>query len=134
MSNSLSQELTIIEIGGENRIDSRIVAKSLEIEHHSLMATMYKYQDRIERLGAVPFQIEALKHGSYRGSSHIKYAMLNENQAIFVANLSRNTEQVVEFKFNLTVAFDEARKRNSRQYSITVSYERRRMLLVYNRL
>lgn len=41
MSNSISQELTIIEIGGENRIDSRIVAESLGIEHESLNSGVY---------------------------------------------------------------------------------------------
>src|SRR6266480_20461 len=98
-----STKLAIVMLNGENRIDSRLVAKSLGIKHSNLMATIHKYKDRIERLGALLFQTESLKHGSYRGSSQTKYAMLNENQAIFISNLSRNTEKVVYFKFALTI-------------------------------
>ncbi len=104
------QELTIINIEGENRIDSRLVATSLNIEHKHFMETLRKYQAKLESLGALPFETAMLKHEHYRGSTTMVYVMLNEDQAIFAATLSRNTEEVVEFKLALTKAFSEARK------------------------
>lgn len=126
MGGSISQELTIIEIGGENRIDSRIVAKELGIEHESFMRTLSIYQVEFENLGIFRFQI-GVKSGPQRGKLP-QYVMLNEDQAIFAAALSRNTKQVVAFKLKLTRAFAEARKHNKQYYSLSANYEKRRAL------
>jgi len=91
---------------GEYRIDSRLVAQSLGIEHESFMRTIGTYQAGIEELGLLRFEI-GVKSGPQRGKmSH--YVLLNEDQAIFLATLSRNTSQVVAFKLKLTKAFSEA--------------------------
>src|SRR4051794_8787416 len=103
---NISQELAIIEIGGENRIDSRLVAASLGIEHIHFRATLDTYRTELEELGITRFQTELL--GS-RGQP-AKYCLLNEDQAIFAVTLSRNTKQVVAFKLKLTKAFAEARR------------------------
>src|SRR6185295_4534674 len=109
MGGSISQELTIIEISGENRIDSRIVAKELGLEHKSFLDTVRKYKVDFQELGALPFsavQPPKIREGKGRPET---FMMLNENQAIFAAALSRNTKQVVAFKLKLTKAFAEAR-------------------------
>lgn len=102
--------LEIVPIDGECRVDSRLVARSLGIEHESFLRTITTYQAEIEELGALRFQIGVLKHEKYRGSTRFRYTMLNEDQAIFLATLSRNTSQVVKFKLQLTKAFSEARR------------------------
>jgi phage regulator Rha-like protein len=90
------------------RIDSRLVAKSLGIEHESLVRTLTAYGKEFEELGLLRFQI-GVKSGPQRGKLP-QYAMLTEDQAIFAATLSRNTPQVVDFKLKLTKAFSEARQ------------------------
>lgn len=109
MITNTALEITLTD--GEHRIDSRLVARSLGIEHESLMRTISTYQTKIEKLGALRFQIGVLKYEGYKGSTRFKYVLLNENQAIFLATLSRNTDQVVEFKLQLTEAFAEVRTR-----------------------
>jgi len=106
-------ELTVVQFSGENRIDSRLVAKSLGIKHKAFSETIGKYLEELEELGKVPFQTEA----SGKTNQPQKYAMLNEDQAIFASTLSRNTRKVVVFKLALTKAFAQARKKGQEQHS-----------------
>lgn len=115
MFDSVSQELVVVEVNGENRIDSRLVAKSLGIEHINFRETLDKYQNELEELGKVRFETEA----SGKTRQPQKYYMLNEDQAIFAATLSRNTKQVVTFKLKLTKAFSEARAKLASQQHLT---------------
>lgn len=111
VSDSISHDessLVVIEVDGEPRIDSRLAAKDLGIEHESFMKTITTYQPRIEELGILRFEIGKILEGASRGRPG-KYVFLNYDQAIFVATLSRNTEKVVDFKLKLTKAFKEAR-------------------------
>lgn len=103
--------LEITAIDGEHRVDSRLVAQSLGIEHKHLLETVQTYLTELETLGLLPFQTEAVKQPRARGTKYLKYTLLNEDQAIFLATLSRNTRQVVDFKLKLTKAFSEARQR-----------------------
>ena len=93
--------LEIIAVEGEHRIDSRLVAESLGIEHESLIRTLSTYEAELQELGILRFEIGEIKG---RGQPQ-KYVLLNEDQAIFAATLSRNTRQVVVFKLKLTKAF-----------------------------
>ena len=103
----MNQELEIVITNtSEPRIDSRLVAKSLGVEHESLIRMVNMYRSELEELGILRFQIGEIKG---RGQPE-KYSLLNEDQAIFVATLSRNTAQVVKFKLKLTKAFSQARK------------------------
>lgn len=120
-SNSPSVELTVVATNGENRIDSRLVAKSLGIEHKAFMRTLHKYQSHLEKLGKVCFE----NAPSGKTNQLVKYGMLNENQAVFLSNLSRNTDKVVEFKFALTIAFDKARKNEYQPAYVNADFVRR---------
>jgi len=93
------------------RIDSRLVAKSLSIEHESFMRTLHTYQAELGELGILRFEIGEIKG---RGQPE-RYTLLNEDQAIFAATLSRNTRQVVAFKLQLTKAFSQARRQLQEQ-------------------
>ncbi len=81
----------------------------MDIEHASLIRTISTYQAELEELGVFRFQIGKPPKGS-RGGRPETYALLNEDQAIFLATLSRNTRQVVDFKLTLTKAFALARQ------------------------
>lgn len=116
---TLSQDetgLIIVLVDGEPRIDSRLIAKELGIEHEVFFRTLRKYQDKFERMGVIRFENGKPLKGSAGGRPEV-YAMLSENQCIFAGTLSRNTEQVVEFKYNLTIKFDEYRKRQGEKVS-----------------
>lgn len=103
----MAQELEIVMTGDHTpRIDSRLVAQALGIEHESLMRTLNTYRAELEALGILRFEIGEIKG---RGQPE-RYGLLNEDQAIFTATLSRNTRQVVDFKLKLTSAFSKARQ------------------------
>lgn len=111
MGDNVSQDLVVVQINGESRIDSRLVAKAVGIEHESLMKTINTHREEIEEeCGVIRFEIGKPSQGS-SGGRPAKYAMLTEDQAIASVNLSRNTKQVVAFKIKLAKAFVEARAR-----------------------
>lgn len=89
-------------------VDSRLVANGLNINHKSLMETIRKYQKDLEDLGVLPFQTAKLDNEM--GGRPESFCYLNELQCHFVATLSRNTPEVVQFKKALILAFDEAKK------------------------
>ena len=91
------------------RIDSRIVADELGIQHESMVQNLERYRDKLGLLGVFRFQTEKPLAGS-KGGRPVRFALLNEDQAYFAVTLSRNTEQAVEVKFRLVRAFGEARK------------------------
>lgn len=98
-------ELTIIEINGEDRFDSRLLASGLGIQHKNLVETLNKYSAEIQMFGKVPFQTEALPSGQ-----STQYYLLNRNQCDFVGSLSKNTPKVVAFKAMLVASFANARE------------------------
>ncbi len=94
---------------GEARVDSRVIAERLDIQHETFMRTLRKYESQINELGLLRFKNGAVKNEGQRGTKHIKYALLNEDQAVFALTLSRNNPTVVACKLALTKAFKQAR-------------------------
>jgi phage regulator Rha-like protein len=101
----MEHQLEIQNLNGIQVIDSRIIAKGLDIQHQTLVDTIRKYQVRLEKLGILRFETEVLGKGQPQ-----KFCYLNELQCNFLVTLSRNTEEVVDFKLSLVVAFDNAKK------------------------
>jgi phage regulator Rha-like protein len=75
-------------------MDSRALAEKLGIGHKPFMLTLRTYQARFEKYGKLPFQ----KAASKQSGQHVRFALLNEDQALFAVTLSRNTEQVLDAK------------------------------------
>lgn len=98
-------ELTIVD--KEPLVDSRFFSKGSDIDHRSTFRLLTGYQNQLERLGRLRFKIADVRSKKTRRQQ--KYALLNEDQAIFLLTLSRNTEKVVDLKLNLTVAFKKYR-------------------------
>ncbi|EJM73366.1 Rha family transcriptional regulator [Pseudomonas sp. GM55] len=101
--------ITLIKSQGEPRVDSRVLAKQMGNQHKNTMELIDRYASEIKRFGLLPFQTEAVKAPGSRGAKHRRFALLNEDQAFFLLALSRNTDQVVELKSDLIVAFRETR-------------------------
>ncbi|MEH6559585.1 MAG: Rha family transcriptional regulator [Oceanicoccus sp.] len=106
--NQLAQ-MQLSQVSGEPRVDSRVVAKFLGVEHKATFQLLNRYKDKLCRLGVLPFQMEKRPKGTAGGRAQ-KYTLLNEGQSYFLLTLSANTEQAVECKFNLVKAFDEMRE------------------------
>jgi phage regulator Rha-like protein len=99
-------EITIIEVAGIQVIDSRIIAKQLEIKHKNFLATIRTHQTVIEQsFGKVAFETAPLESGQTEVFTH-----LTEDQSIFLMTLSRNTEKVVKFKAQLVKAFQDQKR------------------------
>lgn len=91
------------------RIDSRVIAAELGIQHENQIQTLEAHREHFERLGVFRFQTEKPLSGS-KGGRPTRFALLNEDQAYFAATLARNTARAVDVKFRLVKAFSEARK------------------------
>jgi phage regulator Rha-like protein len=109
MSNHQSNDniaIQLLQMDGKVLVDSRILAKGIDVEHESFMKTIYTYQSELERFGVIRFEIGKPPKGSVGGRPE-KYAILNRNQAGVTTSLSRNTPQVVCFKVDLFEAIDK---------------------------
>jgi phage regulator Rha-like protein len=103
-------DLKLVERNGQQLVDSKLIAEELGIQHESLMKVIDSYKDAIEAsFGSIRFEI-GLKTGSKSGGKQPKVALLSEDQAIFVATLSKNSEKVILFKTRLVRAYATARK------------------------
>lgn len=101
-------EISVINLSGELRADSRTFAPKMDIRHRQLMDNIRKYQSKFEELGLLPFEKEA-RLDNQHGGGDVIYALLNEDQAYFLLTLSRNTDAVVSAKLALVKAFRNAR-------------------------
>lgn len=72
---SNEQLLRIADVRGECRVDSRLLAQHLGNQHKALIQMLSTYKDDFQKLGKVPFQMEALPSGQKE-----KYALLTEDQ------------------------------------------------------
>ena len=97
-----------VNLGGELTICSFDLAIGLEIQHKNLLETIRTYKDSVSIFGGVTFETEPFETAG--GKQERVFVNLNENQALFIGSLSRNTKRVVEFKVALISEFDRARK------------------------
>lgn len=97
-----------IKIAGSNepRIDSRLIADSLGLQHESLIKIIKAYKSDFDQFGILRFQVGEIQG---RGQPE-RYAMLNEDQAYLLLTYSRNTPKVRALKVKLVQAFRDARK------------------------
>lgn len=87
------------------RVTSLALAENIGTTYKATNNLITKHKNRLETLGELPFEKDA--------SSQKIPALLNEDQAIFLLTLSRNTERVVEFKLALTKAFANLRRKQA---------------------
>jgi phage regulator Rha-like protein len=104
----MSLPITAITKNNEPRIDSRLIAEGLDIEHKYFIRLIARYTKQLNRLGVLRFENPKPIKGS-QGGRPVKFTLLNEDQCYFVITLSNNTEQTVKLKLHLVLAFKSAR-------------------------
>jgi phage regulator Rha-like protein len=102
-------EVKLTTTATEARIDSRLLALQLGNKHRHVMALLDKYLEKLKVLGHVRFK-NADGERKQGGGKAERFALLTEDQAYFVLNLSRNTETVVNLKVKLIQVFSEYRR------------------------
>ena len=90
----------------DDRIDSRLLAAHLGIQHESVARQLVDYASDFEALGVLRFQVG--KPGASGGRPE-RFALLTEDQAYLALAFSRNTAKVRALKVRLVQAFREAR-------------------------
>lgn len=99
--------IQLVHSAGEARVDSRLIADQLGIQHESSMRLMRGYKADFEELGILRFEIgEIIGRGQPE-----QFALINEDQAYLLLAYSRNTKRVRALKVNLVKAFRDARNK-----------------------
>jgi len=96
--------IALTEKKHEARVDSRVLAERLQIQHKNLLELVEKYKSKFAEFGTFAFQTRK------SGGMPIRYALLNEDQAYLLLTFSRNTERVVGLKVELVKAFSRFRQ------------------------
>lgn len=99
--------LSLSTVKDEARMDSRLLADALGLQHRSVFKLISDNRADFAELGKVRFEIAA-SPGSATGQAS-KFALLNEDQCYLLLTYSRNTERVRKLKLRLVQAFREAR-------------------------
>lgn len=103
----------ITMMDNEPRVSSKMLAEGFEVAHTSVQKMMLKYRAEMEQLGKVVESRSRAKRSSksdfksdllVSGSESVEY-FLNEQQATFFGQLTRNSEVSVKFKLSLTKEF-----------------------------
>ena len=93
----------------EARIDSRLISRQLGNKHKAVLALLDRYLNVFKQHGQLTFKKEVGERKQGGGNAE-RYALLNENQAYLLLNLSRNSDTVVALKSKLITAFSNARR------------------------
>ena len=102
-----TEHLKVIEAkNADARIDSRILAEHLGVQHQNTFEMLKDYKADFEQLGILRFETGII---TGRGKPQ-KFAMLNEDQSYLLLAYSRNTAKVRSLKVKLVKAFGEARR------------------------
>lgn len=105
-TNQQANLITLANTKTEPRVDSRLIAQHLGIQHKNVLANIRQYVDHFKRFGILAFKTPVI---TGRGQPE-RYALLSEDQVYFLLSLSRNTDVVVDLKAQLVQAFREARQ------------------------
>lgn len=104
-----SKDCAIILLRNEPRVSTVELAGHLHNKHRGVMALVNRYREQFARFGQLTFK-KAVGDRQQGGGNPERFALLNENQALFLLSLSRNSERVVELKACLIEAFARARR------------------------
>lgn len=110
MENSLPQDLVVVEVNGENRIDSRVLATQLNYEHKIVLQSIRRHKDRLEAK-SVLLQNEAKPVKGSSGGRPETFYMLDERQSLILAGSLKKGVEADEWHDRLVDAFIAARNR-----------------------
>lgn len=101
------EALPLATLKDEARMDSRLLAEGLGLQHRSVFKLVSDNRADFAALGKVRFEIAASTRSATGQTS--KFALLNEDQCYLLLTYSRNTAQVRGLKVRLVKAFSAAR-------------------------
>jgi hypothetical protein len=110
LENSLPQDLVVVEVNGENRIDSRVLATQLNYEHKIVLQSIRRHKDRLEAK-SVLLQNEAKPVKGSSGGRPETFYMLDERQSLILAGSLKKGVEADEWHDRLVDAFIAARNR-----------------------
>lgn len=97
--------MTLVEMRNDDlKIDSRLIALNMELEHRALIRLIDKYKSRFESLGTLSFE------NAKSAGRPIRFLWLNETQALFLCTLFKNSEIVLDFKEQMSRDFTAMKK------------------------
>jgi phage regulator Rha-like protein len=106
----MTQELTIIQVKGEHRIDSRLLARELGYDHKVVLQSIRRHRARLEAKSSL-LHFEAVKKRTTRGATRETYYLLDERQCLILAGSLKKGEEADEWHDRLVDAFLQARER-----------------------
>lgn len=101
----MNNVVTLCLIKNEARVDSRVLAEKLQIQHKNVLALVDQYRSDFEELGILAFQTRKSKRGMPE-----RFALLNEDQSYLLLAFSKNTKHVRGLKVELVKAFSRFRQ------------------------
>ena len=82
------------------------ISKGSGVSHDKPKKTIRKYEEKLKKYGKLSISYGRESTGGRRNELY----SLNEQQASFLITLLKNTDAVVDFKFNLVAEFDRMKK------------------------
>jgi hypothetical protein len=106
-------DLEMVEVSGERRVDSRIIARGIKVQHDNLMQTVRKCQTGLEKYGVILFETGKPPKGS-RGGRPEQYALLNKEQFGYLMMFVRVTDRVRAYREDVYDKFLEYERLTSK--------------------
>ncbi len=100
--------IALTEKKQEPRVDSLVLAESLDTLHRNVLALIDKNILEFEEFGRVAFETRTLETNG--GKQKQRISLLNEDQSYFLLTLTRNTERTKRLKVELVKAFSRFRQ------------------------
>lgn len=98
--------ISLVVVDQEPRVDSRLIAEQLGVQHQNFRELIQNYQPDFEEFGILRFQTGEIKG---RGQPE-KYVLLNEDQSYLGLTYTQNTPQARDLKKRLVRSFGEHRR------------------------
>ena len=99
----------LVTLEDEPRVDSRLIAEQLGVEHKNTRALIQQYQTDFEEFGQLPFETEVV-NGHQGGGNPMRFYLLNEDQSYLLLTYVQNTAQARELKKRLVRSFSQCRQ------------------------
>ena len=105
----MNSVLELRPIKGEARVDSRLIARELDVQHHKTLELLERYRSDFEEFGVFTLQGEKPRKSS-KGGRPERFALLSEDQAYLLLTYARNTPEARRLKVSLVKAFSRFRE------------------------
>lgn len=112
MVSNHEQDNVLTQHKQEARIDSRLFAQRVGMQHKNLSELIRKNVKPLRELGSLPsFETEAVRKLGGRGVKYQRYYLINENQFDYLCRLvrGRDAEAMKRFKLDVTKALAKRR-------------------------